>query len=224
MKILITTFTYPPNADGCAEASSVLARGMARRGHDVTVATEFHPDRKPDTPEANPRVQQFKISGTANWRVGVQGEIEAYQKFLRNFSGDLAVFECWDAWPTYLAEPLLKDLKPKKILVSHGYTPHVWGVFPKFPWGISYWLGGWPLFLRTPFLMRRFDRLVFLSTRRDFSRFFDHLLARLTGFKKFSIIPNGAHIREFNDETLPDFRADFGVGSGPLLLCVANYS
>ena len=71
--------------------------------------------------------------------------------------------------------------------------------------------------------MRRFDQLVFLSRCRNFGRFLDHRLARLAGFKKFSIIPNGAHVREFNDETLPDFRAEFGIGSGPLLLCVANY-
>ena len=138
MKILITTFTYPPNADGCAEAAAVLARGMAGLGHDVTVATEFHPDRKEDFPDANPRVKQFKLSGSANWRIGVQGESSeraAYQNFLRAFSGDLIVFENWDSWPTHLAEPLLKNLKPKKILVSHGYVPHIWSVHPEISMG-----------------------------------------------------------------------------------------
>ena len=227
MKILITTFTYPPNADGCAEAAAVLARGMASLGHDVTVATEFHPDRKENFPGANPRIEQFKLSGSANWRIGVQGgssERAAYQNFLRAFSGDLIVFENWDSWPTHLAEPLLKNLKPKKILVSHGYVPHIWSIHPKFPWGISYWLGGWPLFLRTPFLMRRFDQLVFLSARQDWGRFLDHRIARLTGFKKFSVIPNGAFAREFDDGALPDFRKEFGLGDGLVFLCVANYS
>jgi glycosyltransferase involved in cell wall biosynthesis len=227
LKILITIFSYPPNADGCAEAASVLARGLAARGHDVTVATEFHPRRQPDAPDANPRVVQFKLSGNTNRRIGIQGtpdERAAYQNFLRGWRGDLIIFENWDSWPTYLAEPLLKKLKPKKFLVSHGYTAHMWDFFPKFPWGLGYWLGGWPLLARTPWLMRRFDRAVFLSERRDFGRFFDHRLARLTGFKKISVIPNGAHAREFNDETLPDFRKEFGVGPGPLLLCVANYS
>jgi len=227
MKILITIFSYPPNADGCAEAASVLARGLAARGHDVTVATEFHPRRTPDAPDANPRVVQFRLSGNASLRIGVQGEPAeraAYENFLRAFDGDLIIFETWDAWPTHLAEPLLKNLKPKKILVSHGYTAHQWDFFPKFPWGLGYWLGGWPLLARTPWLMRWFDRVVFLSARRDFGRFFDHRLARLTAFQRVSVIPNGAHAREFNDDTLPDFRKEFGVGPGPLLLCVANYS
>ena len=227
MKILVTIFSYPPNTDGCAEAASVLARGLVQRGHDVTVVTEFHPRRQPGAPDANPRVMEFKLSGNTNRRIGIQGEPAervAYENFLRAFDGDLVIFENWDSWPTYLAEPLLKNLKPKKILVSHGYTPHIWDFFPKFPWGLGYWLGGWPLLLRTPWLMHRFDHLVFLSHRRDFGRFFDHRIARLTGFKRFSVIPNGAHAREFNDETVPDFRKEFNLGSGPLLLCVANYS
>jgi len=223
MKILITTFTYPPLADGCAEASAVLASGLAGMGHSVVVATAFHPQRTPDASDANPRVAQFKISGKDNWRAGVLGETAAYQDFLRSFSGDLIIFENWDAWPTCLARPLLGQLKPKKILVSHGYTPHIWDIQPKFPWGLGNWSGGWPLVLRTPWFMRQFDHLVVLSQRQDFGRFLDHRIARLTGFKNFSVIPNGAFSREFNDAALPDFRVQSGIGSGPMFLCVANY-
>lgn len=223
MKILMTACTYPPLADGCSEAAAVLARGLAQRGHAVTVATTTHPKRKPDLPESNPRVVQFNISGTSNLRHGIQGEKQAYQKFLRDSSWDLMVFQNWDAWPTYLAEPLLPQFKLKKILVSHGYTPQIWIPHSKFPWGLGVWLGGWPLLLRTPWLMRRFDQLVFLSQRQDFGRFLDHRLARWTGFKKYSIIPNGAFAHEFNNDTLPDFRREFAIGAGLLLLCVANY-
>jgi glycine/D-amino acid oxidase-like deaminating enzyme len=93
MRILITTCTYPPQADGVAEAAAVLARGLARRGHDVTVVTEFQPDRKPDAPDASPRVMQFKLTGNASWRIGVQGgpeERAAYQNFPRAFAGGIA--------------------------------------------------------------------------------------------------------------------------------------
>jgi len=223
MKILIATFTYPPNADGVAEASAVLAQGLARRGHAVTVATEFHPQRKPNAPDANPRVEQFKITGFSNWRIGIQGETGAYRKFLRNFSGDLAIFQTWDMWPTHLAFPCLGQIKAKKVLVSHGFAAHIWKRHHKFPWGLGYWMGGWPLVLQTPFLMRKFHQVVFLSQRCDWGRFFDHRIARWTGFNKVSIIPNGAFAREFNDDTLPDFRKDFGIGPGLMILCVAKY-
>lgn len=223
MKLLITTFTYSPLADGCAEAAAVLAHGLAKLGHEVIVATSFLPERLLDVPAANPRVVQFKISGTSNWRVGVQGETNIFKEFLHAFDGDLIIFENWDAWPTSLAEPLLPQLKAKKILVSHGYVSHIWTRFHKFPWGLGRWFGGWPLLLRTPFLMRRLDHLVVLSPRQDFGRFFDHRLARWTGFKRISVISNGAHAHEFNDQALPDFRSAFGLGPGLMLLCVANY-
>lgn len=67
------------------------------------------------------------------------------------------------------------------------------------------------------------DHLVFLSERRDFGRFLDHRIVRWTGFKKFSIIPNGAFACELNDAVLSDFRREFAPGTGLLLLCVANY-
>jgi glycosyltransferase involved in cell wall biosynthesis len=223
MKILITTFTYLPLADGCAEAAAALARGLARRGHSVTVATTFHPERQPEAPDANPRVMQFKVSGTSNWRVGVRGETQSFQKFLREFDGDLIIFENWDAWPTCLGIPLFKQIKAKKILRSHGYVAQIWVPHSGFPWGLGVWLGGWPLLFRTPWLMRRFDHLVFLSPRRDFGRFFDQRIAWWTGFKKISVIPNGAFAREFNDDALPDFRKEFNLGAGLMLLCVANY-
>lgn len=222
MNILVTTSTYRPNADGCAEATTVLAEGMAGRGHTVTVATGFHPEREPNAPNANPRIEQFKISGSSNWRVGVQGETDVFKKFLQNIPCDLVIFENWDAWPTFLAEPLLENLKARKVLVSHGYTSHLWNRYHKFPWGLGYWMGGWPLVLRTPFLMRKFDHMVFLSERRRCDRFFDHWLAHATGCQNHSVIPNGAWPREF-EAGLPDFRAAFGIGPGPLLLYVANY-
>jgi glycosyltransferase involved in cell wall biosynthesis len=223
LKILITTVTYAPNADGCAEAATVLARGLAALGHSVIVATENHPGRQPDATNANPRVVSFNISGRDNWRVGIHGNTARYQEFLREFDGDLVIFENWDAWSTALARPLLGQIKAKKILVSHGYTPHKWNVSPKFPWGLGQWLGSWPLVARTPWLMRQMDHLVFLSRRRDWGRFFDHRLTRWLGVTHCSVIPNGAHADEFNDPALPDFRRDLGIGPGPMFLCVGKY-
>ena len=223
MKVLLTTFTYPPFADGCSEAAKVVAHGLARLGHSVVVATTFHPERKLESSLVNPRVMQFNISGTSNWRKPVRGEITKFQKFLCDFDGDLIIFETWDAWPTCLATPLFNQIKAKKVLRSHGFASQTWVPHARFPWGLGVWLGGLPLLIGLPWRMRGFDRLVFLSRQHDFGRFFDHRIARLTGFKKISVIPNGAFAREFNDDHLPDFRVEFNIGSGLMLLCVANY-
>ena len=222
MRVLITVFTYPPNADGVSQAASVLANGLAGRGHDVTVATAYHPQRGPAPAGSNPRVEQFKVSGNGNWQAGIQGEWRAYREFLRKFACDVIVFENWDIWSTHLALPLLKELGAKKVLVSHGYASHRWWPRLKFAWGLGPWLGGLPLVLAMPFVMRRYDQLVVLSHSVGWNVFLDVWVARVTRFKRLSVIPNGAYMTEFAENGL-DFRAQYGIGAGPLLLCVANY-
>jgi hypothetical protein len=39
MKILIASFTFPPNKDGVSEAAAVMTEGFLRRGWEVDVAT-----------------------------------------------------------------------------------------------------------------------------------------------------------------------------------------
>ena len=222
MRIVIATFTYPPLADGVSEHAKVLAEGLARRGHSVTVATEFHPER---APTAGPKVEQFRISGQGHWRFGIKaapGEAERYRQFLREFPCDVMVFSCWDMWSTHLALPVLHGIRAKKILASHGYATHIRVPQPRPPWGLVTWFAGWPLVMRAPLDLRKFDQLVVLSPRAGFDRFFDHWLARATGYEKVSVIPNGAFARDFAGE-LPDFRAAHNLGSGPLVLYVANY-
>ena len=227
MKILVTTYVYPPTSCGCSESASVLSRGLARLGHTVTVFTGYHPERKPVPEDAKLTVEAFKITGNYHYKVGIQAtpeEIARFQKMLLEGDFDLIIFENWDVWCTYLAEPILGRLKPKKIIVSHGFTPHIWHPHPGLGWGLGNWLGGWPLVARTPWLMRYFERLVVLSPRPTLGRFFDHWMARATGNKKkVAVIPNGAFATEFNAPDLPDFRKDFEIGPGLMLLYVANY-
>src|SRR5207249_4441864 len=101
-------------------------------------------------------------------------------------------------------------------------TAHIWVPFHKPLWGLGPWLGGLPLVLTMPFVMRRFDHVVFLSHRAAWDRFLDHWVAKATRFSRYSVIPNGAFMREFSESSL-DFRAAYGIAPGPLLLCVANY-
>lgn len=220
MKILITTFTYFPNADGCAQAATVRANGLAALGHEVTVATSRHPARVAG--DSNPRVISFDITGSSNRKFPVKGDVAAFQQFLAASNYDVILFENWDAWPTCLAVDMLQSIKGKKILVSHGYTPHIWVPHPGIGWGLGNWLGGLGLLFLTPYLMDNFDHMVFLSSRTDFGRFLDHRMAQHFAAGKFSIIPNGAFANEFQDDGSNDFRSKYGI-QGPMLLSVAAY-
>jgi glycosyltransferase involved in cell wall biosynthesis len=221
LKILISTFTYPPHANGVAEASAVLARGLAARGHSVTVATAYHPDRKSGEPNQNPRIEQFNIAGN-DIRNATKEELRRYQQFVENLDSDVMFFECWDSWNTLLMRRHLHGVKARKVLVSHGYAAHVWVPYPRFAWGVGSWIRRMPEVLALPFELRRYDHVVFLSQRAAWDRFLDHWVAKATGLKSCSVIPNGAFTREFANSSV-NFRKDFGIDGGPLLLCVANY-
>ena len=61
MKILITSFTYPPDKDGVSEATRFMAEGLASKGYEVIVATGFHKDRI-EGKHNDVEVVSFKIS------------------------------------------------------------------------------------------------------------------------------------------------------------------
>jgi glycosyltransferase involved in cell wall biosynthesis len=221
-EILITVPTYDPVRDGLAEAAKLTANGLAGRGYRVTVATGYLADRGPESAGANPSVKQFKVDGNASWRVGFRGEVAAYQEFIANFQGDFILCHSWETWTTDLAAPVFHKTTAKKLLASHGFTAHLVHWHNRFPWGLGQWLGWLPYAVRSPLLMRKFSRVVLLSNRLDWQRFFDHRIAKLTGYRGIVVIPNGVDPRAF-DQPLTDFRREFGIGEGCLFLCVANY-
>jgi glycosyltransferase involved in cell wall biosynthesis len=74
-----------------------------------------------------------------------------------------------------------------------------------------------------PWHLREFDWVTVLSARSDFRRFFDLRLARLTGYQRISVIPNGTYPERFTGSG-EDFREAFGITENFIFLCVANYS
>lgn len=223
MKVLILTFTFPPNADGVAEAARAMADGLAHRGWSVTVGTAFHSGRTDFHLKSGVSVYQFDVSGTANLRQGIKGEIKKFQDFVEQQNPDVLVCHYWDKWPTTLAQQLFTKLRGRKVLISHGYSTHLWQPAPKPPWGLGFWLGAQHMTLQLPMQMRQYDRIVVLSKKTDCGRFFDGLVAKLTRYSGLRVIPNGTDI-EAMDKAPKDFRSRYGIPPGFLFLCVANYS
>ena len=221
-RVLITTFTFPPNQDGVAMASFNLATGLIAQGFDVTVATRRLPTRAGDE-IAGVRVFEFAVDGSANARFKFTGEVERYIEFVRTFKCEFIVCQYWDAWSTALAQKAFRDNPAKKILVSHGFLSHLLTFHPRPYFGIGVWLGSLPIALAAPRTMQSYDHVVFLSERRDFRRFFDHRLAHWIGYKSHSIIPNGVS-RDVTQPTNVNFREKYGIKTQEIVLNVANYS
>ena len=223
MKILITSFTYPPQANGVSEAARTQSAELVERGHEVTVATGFDSTRSMEHWPAGVCVRQFKVSGAANTRGGCRGETASYGQFIASYEGDIILCNCWQNWATDVALEFFPKSKARKVMVSHGFSAHVWHPCRRFAWGLGQWLRAQPYVVRLPRMMKAFDHLVFLSSRCDAGRFFDHWVARRFVPGRISIIPNGVHLSELRKAPV-DFRQRWNINTKHLLLNVAYYS
>ena len=219
MKLLFTSFTYAPQANGVAEVVTRQAEGLAARGHDVTVATGMINGRRSTDRGSTVTVEEFALTG------GLQDdplERERYTRFVAEFQGDAILAHCWNVWSTDLALPALQRQNAIRLLISHGYGVHWWHRRPRFPWGLGEWIRRWPAVLYSLNVLRALDHIVFLSPRCDWNRFIDHMLVSRLGKPHSSVIPNGANPDQFVCKT-ENLRAKYGLGSGPIILSVAAY-
>jgi len=218
MKLLIVTFTFPPEANGVSHVAYAHAKGFVELGHAVTVATTPNNERKVDKFLAEGiKIFQFSVKGSGNIRVGYSGEIEKYQDFIATYDADIILFHCW-GWASDLAIPVFPLNKAKKILVSHGVSAN--SIYSLG--NIVSWLCWRPYIWNMPKMMKRFDHIVFLSDRQDKDRFYDLYLAKKIGFKNFSIIPNGTY--DTSSNTQSDFKNKFGIKSKKMILSVGDYT
>lgn len=221
-KILICTFTFPPNKDGVAVASALMAFGLAERGHDVIVATG-HLDARTDL-NPHPRVQVTPFMMDYQWppRGECASEARRMHEFILKEAPDVIISHCWDIWPTLIAENTFPLISSKKILISHGFTSHLWSPRWRPPFGLGAWLRN--LLKMTSFYkrIRSYDRVVFLSAKQDWNRFLDHRVAVLSGYNGIRIIPNGTVAVPMRS-SITEFRNKH-IGNSGLVFCyVANF-
>jgi glycosyltransferase involved in cell wall biosynthesis len=201
MRILHTAESYWPTVCGVQEALQRVSEGLAARGHQVIVATTYHPQR--DFQVLNGvTVEQFDVQG--KWTRGFRGEVRNYQCFVRSFDGDVMMNYAAQQWSADLVFPLLDELACAKVFVPCGYSAlHNW----------KWWL----YFRRLPFALRKYDQIVYLSDNYQDKRFGDRY-----GFRHYSVIGNGASDDEFL-QPRTGFRDEYRISTSRMFLCVSNY-
>lgn len=223
MKILITSFTYPPNRDGVSEATRSMAEGLASKGHEVIVATSFYKDRKEGT-QNGVEIVTFQISNQGIWKIPSGLEADRFSRFILSCNPDILINHCWDAWPAILAQKIFNKLTCKKIQISHGFSQHIWTPHFKPFFGLGQLLKGllWTVF-KFPGAAKSYDAIVFLSDCGGFGRFLDQTICRWIKHPCMHVIPNSVQENKYTDIT-GDFRTKYNIGNGLMVLCVANYS
>jgi glycosyltransferase involved in cell wall biosynthesis len=223
MKILIISFTFPPNKDGVSEAAAAMALGFAGRGWEVTILTE-ETDPERETGVWN----GVAITGFSNIDgpkpdIRIHGRDCSYEDFLVSGDWDVVVIHAYTR-PLMLVLPFLNRIRARKILVSHGYAALLWVRYHKFPYGLVSWFRNVLASIQMPFWIRHFDRVVYLSEQADFRGFYDHLIAKVTGYRGRRVIPNGVNLSERGTDPA-GFRVTHGISPEAFVfLCVANYS
>jgi glycosyltransferase involved in cell wall biosynthesis len=224
MRLLIATFSYPPNKDGVAMASAACAQALRRQGWTVEVATATAETSSARLSADGEEIQVhgFGISGSNHFRHPWSGQLDSYRQFLLSGSWDAILFEGY-SWPLDLAVPLFDRISAKKILISHGYGALVWTPVSRFPFGLGALAFSAIKSLKMLGWIKRVDRWVFLSHRQDFRSFYDHWLARRVRHPGIVVIPNGLD-PEICGDPHRFYRAAGVSGQILIFLCVGYFS
>lgn len=199
MKLLLCCESYWPHRGGVQEVMRQIAERMAARGHDVSVATRVHPDRKTDM-HNGVRIHAFDVAG--NFVTGIRGEADRYRKFLTTFDGDAILIKAAQQWSFDALWPVVDQIKARKVFVPCGFSSLYEPSFEEY-------------FRQLPDILRKFDHLIFYAEQyRDID------FARAHGMTHFSIVPNGASELEFEREIRQDgrLRKELGIPVTDLVL------
>jgi glycosyltransferase involved in cell wall biosynthesis len=208
MRILHTVAYYHPDFGGGAqEVVRQLSERLASRGHDVTVATTFSPQRQ--VFEHNGvRIRHFKIRGLMNHSaLGIWGDVEEYLDYLRNGQFDLIMNYAAQTWCTDLTCKIMQEIRAKKVLAACGYSGLL-GVRRLFYW---------PYFQRLPDYLHRYDTIVYHS-----KNYIDKAFGDAHGIKNYHVIPNGIDSREF-ERSDENFRVLYDIQMKYILLTVGDH-
>jgi L-malate glycosyltransferase len=206
MNILHTVEFYYPSVGGAQEVVRQLSEHMVRMGHNVTVATTKLPGRESRT-HNGVRIAEFSISG--NHVRGIDGDVDAYHRFLTDSHFDVVMNYAAQQWATDLSFDVLDQVTARKILVPCGYSGLYEPVYRQY-------------FADLPDILRKYDATVYLG-----ERYRDIEFAREHRLENIHVIPNGADEAEFGELLTPeqriDLRREHGV-DGLMIMTVANYT
>lgn len=179
MKILHTVESYDPAGHGMQQVVKQISERLVKSGHEITIATSFHPERK-ELLINGVRIEQFEISGkTVTGINATESEINRYQNFLLNSDFDIITNFAAQQWSTDLAFPILNKIKSIKIFVPTGFSEINNLIYGSYYDSMKSW-------------MKEYDMNIFLSD--DYQ---DINFAKNNGVEKRIVIPNGASLEEF---------------------------
>jgi glycosyltransferase involved in cell wall biosynthesis len=191
MRMLFCCEFYYPSVGGVAEVMRQVAERMVLAGHDVTVATSHHAERKFET-HNGVKIHGFKVEG--NLVRGISGEAARYRDFVLALAPDVILIKAAQQWTFDALWPVLDSMRARKVFIPCGFSCLYEPAYSEY-------------FIQLPQILRKFDHLIFYANEyRDID------FARAHGLTNISVLPNGASELEFDRPPDPNFRARLGIG------------
>ena len=202
MRILHTANTYAPSLDGVAEVVRNISERLAKRGHEVHIATSAIRSADSYTDLRRVRVHRFSVRG--NLAFGMNGGVEKYSDFVRNGRWDILVNHGLHTWPTDALLDQIGAYPWPSILVTHGLVdehPSFREYYSMIPRHISNYY--------------KWIRVSGCSGEAAYSKAFNLPMP--------PIITNGVDMDEWARPPL-GLRHSWGVGQKPWVVYVSNHS
>ena len=190
MRLLLCCESYYPNRGGVQEVMRQIAERMVQRGHDVTVATSWNPQRK--LPVLNGvKIRDFRAGGKLPY--GLNGEIEQYRQFVEGFEADSILIMAAQQWSFDALWPVLDNITARKVFIPCGFSCLYEPEFADY-------------FKQIPEVLKKFDHLIFNAERyRDID------FVRTFGLTNLTVLPNGVSEQDFDQTRDPGFRRRLGI-------------
>jgi len=219
LRILNTVEFYYPSVGGAQNVVREISERLAKRGHEIVVATSYLEDR--NFSDLNGvKIEQFALTGsivkgTQSTKPSVQmkAEFDRYLAFIGTGKFDVMFNYAAQQWATdcALISVMKKEAARVNIMATCGFSgmidiDTVRGEYKKYFEALL------------PPALNSYDALVFHSAIYQ-----DYEYCRRLGLKHMNVIPNAIDPEEFLSKPSIDFREKYGITTPYLLLCVGNF-
>lgn len=228
MRIMFAVPCYWPSQDGVTIITSYLAKGLAEKGHDVSVVTSAGNGGLQELPEKETHegVEITRMRIYTRWPLRIKGRDKKstrkeYLRYIREYEPDIFVVVCAQTWTLDWILPNIKKLDCVKVFYSHGYS--AW----KEEYSYKEWIrrrnivGAWSVYKCKKYYdslyryVRLFDRAIYLSEDSNAA-----VYAEKHGLTNGRVLKNAVDDRFFSDDMKHVYEEKECVS----YLFVANYN
>lgn len=180
MRIMFAVPSFWPSQDGVANITGYLARGLAKKGHEVLAFTSAGNSGLQELPEQEifDDVKIIRMRVETNWPRVLRGRDKkssgrVYYEQVQQYQPDVLVVVCSQTWTLDWIIPYLDKINCAKVFYAHGYSK--WMEKYNYAEKLKHRniIGAWELYLCKRYYnnlhlyLKKFDLAIYLSENNN---------------------------------------------------------